>query len=218
MFLLNHLTHGQNGPTWDPSIQWPRTLHEFNLFRLDASFAMTPHASSYFHQNSNWILRPKPKNQRSASGFETQTTKLPREACLLHLLHDLDLCRCHPWSPSPLGPRLDLVTAILARSTWSTPPHVLLLVNVPKCQAPTVKLHVHPSPLRVHQHGTSLLTFSLFVHRLCDQHLHTNTTKRHVAHALTNWLVSKLNQSLNHLSTITHHKLDTQGHVSSLCS
>jgi hypothetical protein len=130
--------------------------HEFNLFHLDASFAMMPRASSYFHQNSNRILRPKPKNQRSAGGFE-KTTKLLGEACPLHLLYDLDMCRCRPRSPSPLGPPLDLVTAIFARSTWSTPLHVLLLVDVVKCQAPMVKPHVHPSPLRVHRHSTSLL-------------------------------------------------------------
>ena len=38
-------------------------------------------------------------------------------------------------------------------------------------------------------------TFSMPVDCLWAPHLHTNIAKRHVAHALTQWLVSKLNQS-----------------------
>jgi hypothetical protein len=55
----------------------------------------------------------------------------------------------------------------LTWSTWSTLPNVHLLVNVPKCQPPTVspsailvprsRPHVYSSPLLVHRYDTSLL-------------------------------------------------------------
>jgi hypothetical protein len=54
------------------------------------------------------------------------------------------------------------------------------------------------------------LTFSMVVDRLCAPHMHINTVMRHVAHILTPWLVSKLNQSRsspdNHSSQLDTHK------------
>ena len=60
---------------------------------------------------------------------------------------------------------------------------MLLLVDVPKCQPPTVSLpailvpwsksHVRPLPLPVHRHVTSLLGLTMSVDRFCAPHLYT---------------------------------------------
>ena len=125
-------------------------------------------------------------------------------------------------SPSPSRLRLTWLTV----SSWlgqSTPPHVLLLVDVPKCQPPRLAFwpswSLGPSLTSILRRSQSIgmaclyLTFSMSVNRLRAPHLHTNTTKRHVAHTLTQWLVSKLNQRRSS-PTITHHTLDTQEHIS----
>ena len=139
------------------------------LLRLDVSFAMMPRVASHSRLNSNRVLRPKPKKS-SAGGFEAQTTKPLGEAYPLCLLHNLDMYHYRLWPPDhQVFQRLHL-TWLIVVLTWSTrftPPLVLLLVNVPKCQPPMVSLSsllvphskplVHPSPLPVHRHDTSLL-------------------------------------------------------------
>ena len=143
----------------------------------------------------------------------------------LCLLHDLDMCHRHPRrSDHQVLQRhhLPWSTAILTWSTRSTP-HLLLLVDVPKCQPPRLAFwpswSLGPSLTSILRRSQSIgmaclyLTFSMSVNRLRAPHLHTNTTKRHVAHILTQWLVSKLNQRRSS-PTITHHTLDTQEHIS----
>jgi hypothetical protein len=46
-FWLNHLIYGENGPTQDLCIWWHGLFT--TLLRLEASFAMMPHASSCSH-------------------------------------------------------------------------------------------------------------------------------------------------------------------------
>jgi len=71
-----------------------------------------------------------------------------------------------------------------------------------------------PSLTSVHHHFQSIgtprlyLTFSMSVDRLYAPHLHTNTAKRHVAHTLTQWLVSKLNQQIR--ASPDNHPLETR--------
>ena len=132
------------------------------LLRLDTRFAMTPSASSRSRRNSNRVLRPKPEKP-FADGFEAQTTKPPGEVYPLRLLHDLNMCHRRPRPPN----HQVLLRLRLTWSTPSTPPHVLLLVGVPKCQLPTVSLpailvprskpHVRSLSLLVHRYDTSLL-------------------------------------------------------------
>jgi hypothetical protein len=56
------------------------------LLRIDTSFVMMPHAILKFIPGSE-----AQTHRSSASSFEAQITK-PREAYLLRLLHDLDIC------------------------------------------------------------------------------------------------------------------------------
>jgi hypothetical protein len=135
---------------------------------------------------------------------------LHQEAYLLRLLHYLNMCHLHPWPPN----HQYLLSLHLTWSTRSTPPHVLLLIDFPKCQPPTVSLlptlvphskpHVHPSPLLVRQHSMS-------------PHLLTNIAKRHVARTLMLGLVSNSTEAWsspdNHSS-----QLSTYGHISTMCS
>lgn len=69
------------------------------MLRFEASFTTTPRAASKTIPNSNWVLRPQPEKP-SAGDFEDQTTKPPREAYLLCLLHDLNKCHHCPRSPN----------------------------------------------------------------------------------------------------------------------
>jgi hypothetical protein len=136
--------------------------------------------------------------------FEAQTTKPSGEVYPLHLLHDLDTCHSHPRPPDHqvlLRLCLTWSTILLTWSTRSTPPHVLLLVDVPKCVSyqravfrsswslgPSLASVLH----RSQSIGTTrlYLTLSMSVDRLCVPHLHTNTTKKHACCTHTHTMVS----------------------------
>jgi hypothetical protein len=91
-------------------------------------------------------------------------------------------------------------------------------VNLLAILVPRSKPHVHPSLFLVYLHSPSLLDL-LHVRwlSLCSTPVHQHSQETCCTHILKPWLVSKLNQSRSSL-TNTHHKLDTQGHISTLCS
>jgi hypothetical protein len=96
------------------------------LLCLDASFAMTPYASSRSCRNSNQVLRPKPKN-RSLLILRLKPPNPFGEAYPLCLLHNLDLChRCPRLPDHQVLLRLCLTcsTTVFTWSTRSTPPHM----------------------------------------------------------------------------------------------
>jgi hypothetical protein len=185
------------------------------LLRLDASFAMMPCGSSCSHQNSNQVLKSKPK-YRLVGGFEAQTTKPHGEAYLLHLLHDLDMCHHRPRPPD----HQVLLRLRLTWSTLSTPAHVLLLVDGPQVLATTVillailapwsKPHIRPLPLPVHRHDMSLLDI-VHVRRpfLCSTLAHQYS--RETCCTRTHAMVSFQTQpKAYHLSSILRH---TRAHI-----
>jgi hypothetical protein len=189
------------------------------LLRLNASFAMMPRGSSCSHQNSNRVLRSKPKN-RLVGGFEAQTTKPHGEAYPLHLLYDLDTCHHRPRPPD----HQVLLRLRLTWSTLSTPAHVLLLVDGPQVLATTVilpailvpwsKPHICPLPLPVHRHDMFLLDI-LHVHRsfLCSTlaHQYSQETCCTRTHAMVSFQTQRK-------PIISRQSFDTQGHISILCS
>jgi hypothetical protein len=92
-------------------------------------------------------------------------------------------------------------TTVFTWSTRSTPSsHVILLVDILKCQPPRSVLRpswshdpsLTPVLHRSQSIGTTrlYLTFSMAVDCMCAPHLHTNTAKRHVAHIHTHTMVS----------------------------
>ena len=82
------------------------------LLRLDTGFAMMPRA---FSHSAGTPTSFEAQNQKpSASGFEAQTIKSPREAYPLHLLHHLDTRHRHPQRPITKSSSVCL--------TWSTIP------------------------------------------------------------------------------------------------
>jgi hypothetical protein len=175
-------------------------------------------------------------------GFEAQTWKPPagswgpnhqtpsRRVCAMPPLRSRHMSPSSStaWSPSRLAPVLDLV---------NYRPELVNMVHSFSCDlacwcpqvsathsqssghlGPSFQASLCPPPLPVHKHGTSLLDLLHPRHSsLCSTHLHASTAKGHVAHTLMPWLVSKLNQSRSSLDNHSS-QLDTQGHVSTLCS
>jgi hypothetical protein len=140
------------------------------LLRLDASFIMTPRAVSKSIPNSNRVLTPKPKNCMSVV-LRPKPSNPTGQVYLLCLLHSLDACHLPSssivLSPRPLVPPLDLVNRHfdLVNTVYSfayTLAYQCPQVSATRNQSllatlvPQSKPHVHPSPLSVHQHGTSL--------------------------------------------------------------
>lgn len=119
-----------------------------------------------------------------------------------------------PRSLSPSAPLLGLGQPMswLGQTVYSS--HVLLLIDIPKCQPPALSLlailvsrskpHVCPS-----QHNTSLLDFH-YVHRLslCSTPTHQHNQEKFCI--CTHVMVNLQTQPKSRLfSTITHHKLGT---------
>jgi hypothetical protein len=129
------------------------------LLHLDASFTMTPRASSLSRRNSQRVLGPKP--EVSLPVVLRPKPPNPLEKLILYastISTHVTVVNAQP--PCPLANlRLTWSTTVLIWSTRSTPPHVHLFVDVPKCQQPTVSLltilisrskpHACPSSLRV---------------------------------------------------------------------
>jgi hypothetical protein len=107
------------------------------LLRLDASFTTTPRASSRSCRNSNRILRSKPENRptvvlrsKPPNCLETRiryasSTISTCAPIVLDRPHQVLFHLCLTWS-----------TAVLTWSIRSTPPHVLLRVEVPSVSHP----------------------------------------------------------------------------------
>ena len=191
------------------------------LLRLDASFTMTPCATSESISNFNRVSRPKPEN-RSPMVYPNHQTPLEKR---IHYTSSMISTRV---TVRPRPPdyqvlqclHLTCPTIVLTWSTQSTPPHAHLLVDVPKCQPPMISLpsilvprsnpHVRPSMLLAHQHGTPLRDL-LHDRRpsLCSTPAHQHSQETYCPH--TARVSLKLNRSLDHLLTITHHQLTHMG-------
>ena len=114
--------------------------------------------------------------------------------------------------------------------TWSTRslPCTLALVDVPDVShyswSPGLlvhqsKPHVRPSPLQVHQHGTSLLDLHLAVdHRLRAPQLNTTSQETCLTHSFRHGNVShQLNLFVDHVDNHSSQNVP-QGYFSTLCS
>jgi hypothetical protein len=98
----------------------------------------------------------------------------------------------------------------------------------PKCQPPWLATWPpgpsvqasHPSfTPSVHQHGTSSLTFTSPSATTSVLHTCTTQAKRHVAHKAFAKVGLVTTQPTSWITlTITHHKTNTQGYLSTLCS
>jgi hypothetical protein len=189
------------------NIRWLWALHDFASPR--ASFATTPCASSRSYRNSNRVLRSKPENRptvvlrpkppncpetRIRYASSTISTRAPSSSTVL---------------------TKSSCTAILIWSIWSTPPHVLLRVEVPSVSHPwpvfqpswsldpnfTSVLH-HSGPL--HWYDPSLLDLQHACRpSLCSTPAHEHMQETCCTHTHA-WVSRKLNRSLDRLSTITH--------------
>ncbi len=148
--------------------RWPPSL-------LTGSFAPTRthrcrHAPSVPGRNRSQVLRPKPVKP-ATDGFEAQTTKPATDGFEAQTTKPFDACHHGPRSPEqpgrPSSP-LDLRARHLVPVDTVTP-CVLAPVDVPSVShyglppgdlVRQSKPHVRPSPLPVHQHGTSSLAFT----------------------------------------------------------
>jgi isopentenyl phosphate kinase len=98
----------------------------------------------------------------------------------------------------------------------------------PKCQSPRLATR-SPGPLvqascpsftpSVHRHGTSSLTFTSPSAIVSVLHTYTTQAKRHVVHKTFAKVGLVTAQPTSWITlTITHHKTNTQGYLSTLCS
>jgi hypothetical protein len=83
---------------------------------------------------------------------------------------------------------------------------------------PRSKPNVRPSPLPVHRHDTSSLTFTLLSTTISVLYTCTSRAKRHahIAFAMVGLVTTQPTSWIT--LTITHHKTNTQGYLSTLCS
>jgi hypothetical protein len=140
------------------------------------------------------VLRPKPSNRSASSVLHTRPP--PFDVCHLHVNTVTSIssytCRCPKCQP----PR---------QAIWPPGPSV---------QAS--RLSFTPP---VHQHNTSSLTFTSPSATASMLHTCTTQAKRHVAHKAFAKVGLVTTQPTSWITlTITHHKTNTQGYLSTLCS
>jgi hypothetical protein len=115
-----------------------------------------------------------------------------------------------------------------ASSVLHTRPMSSRACRCPKCQPPRLATRP-PGPSvqasrpsftpPVHRHGTSSLTFTLPSSTASVLHTCTTQAKRHVAHKAFAKVGLVTTQPTSWITlTITHHKTNTQGYLSTLCS
>jgi len=150
------------------------------LLHLNASFMMTPRASSRSCRNSNQDFGPKPKNCL-AGGFEAQTTNL--EKCICYASSTISThvtvvpgrsitksSSAYAWLGQPPSWLRQHGSYSCALACWC-PQVSATTINLSAILVTRSKAHVRSSLLLVHWLNPSLL----------DLH-HAYTTKRHVAH------------------------------------
>jgi hypothetical protein len=132
--------------------------------------AMSPSRDSFTStQNSTMMLRA---TSNSILGFEAQTSQnRPRSQHVSSSVLDRPIIKS-------FVPRLNWSTIILTSSTRPTPPHVHLLVDVPKCHPPTISLTaLGPSLSSILHRSQSIgttrpyLMISIAINCLCAPHL-----------------------------------------------
>ena len=132
------------------------------LLCLDASFAMTPYATSNSCWNHARVLRPKPEN-RPPVVLRPKPPNHSRVAYSICSPHELDTCHHRPRLPNHQVLQHLHLTCPTTILTWLTRsiPHVLLHLSMtlgvshPRSvtrllQSLGPSLSIHPSPLLVH--------------------------------------------------------------------
>jgi hypothetical protein len=133
------------------------------LLRLDATFAMTPQATS----SSRRVLRPQTQklSWRWFWGPNHQTVRRSVSIMPPLLSQHVSLSSSIARSPSPPAPLLDFLNRCLdlvnmintcALACWCSQVSATT-ISLPAILVPRSKPHVRPSPLQVHRHSTSLL-------------------------------------------------------------
>lgn len=167
----------------------------------------------------------------STGGFKVQTTKSPREAYMLCLLHDLNMCHRRPQPPDhQVLQHLHFTwsTIILIWLPRSTPPHLLLFVDVPKCQphivslpaifVPRSKPHVYPYCSQSIGTVCLYLIFSMSVDRLYASSTHAHQHGQETCYTCTHAMVSLQTQPKLIISwqSLIINSTHTRAHISHL--
>jgi hypothetical protein len=188
--------------------------------RLEASFAMMPRASSCSHWNSNRVLSPKPKKYPPVILRPKPPNRL--EKCIRYvsstILTHVTVILDHPIIKSSCA-----FVWLGQLSSWLGQHGILFLMYSCLLMSPSVSStngqssgHLGPSVRALHPSFTApspsvwhVSTWpypcpsTVSVFHTCTL---TQPRNMHVAHTLTQWLVSKLNQSRssphNHLSQL----------------
>jgi len=165
--------------------------------------------SSVRIRTSTRVLRPKPAKPAASSVLHTLSHHSTRVTTIL--------------DRPALQVLLSLAQLTSAVLTWSTRslPCTLALVDVPDVSHRSwssgllvrrSKPHVHPSPLQVHRHDTSLLDLLLAIdHRLRAPQLNTTSQETCRTHSFRHGNVSHDSIYSWITLTITHHKTYHKG-------
>jgi hypothetical protein len=156
----------------------------------------------------------KPPNPRCRRVSDLPPSMTPLPSSLTRLTGLRQVPRCHRL-------HLDLADTVFITMYTCTR-------QCPKCQplrlvtrplVPRSKPHVRPSPLPVRRHGTSSLTFTSPSTTASVLHTCTPRAKRHAARIAFAMVGLVTTQPTSWITLIiTHHKTNTQGYLSTLCS